>query len=156
LGHGHYPQAWTPVSSTASRLDNSQAESKLATADIVPRGGFCYAGTMDVNKRRVLLFGDSLILAGVRASLEPYAYLEIIQVDDSVENLLETIHSLSPAVIIFDLMAVQPGFQFSLLLQPGLLLVGIDPETQQAVVWSGRQEAAVAAADLIKIITPKD
>jgi hypothetical protein len=48
--------------------------------------------------------------------------------------------------------AVQPDFQLSLLHEPGLLLVGIDPKTHQAVVWSGREEAAVAAADLIGLI----
>ena len=48
--------------------------------------------------------------------------------------------------------AVQPDFQLSLLQEPGLLLVSIDPKTHQALVWSGREEAAVVAADLISLI----
>ncbi len=36
--------------------------------------------------------------------------------------------------------------------QPELRFVGIDPETHQAVVWSGRHEAAVVAADLFNIV----
>jgi hypothetical protein len=31
------------------------------------------------------------------------------------------------------------------------VLIGIDPDTRQALVWSGRRSAAVAAADLIGI-----
>jgi len=37
-------------------------------------------------------------------------------------------------------------------LQPGLLLIGIDPETHQVLVWSGRQATATAAADLLQMI----
>jgi hypothetical protein len=48
--------------------------------------------------------------------------------------------------------AVRPDFQLALLQQPGLRLVGIDPETHQAVVWSGRHEAALVAADLFNIV----
>jgi len=73
-----------------------------------------------------------------------------------VENLFETIQGLCPSVIPFGLKAVRSGFQLSLLLLPGSLLIGIDLEIQRTVVWSGRKEAAVAAADLIKIITPKE
>ena len=48
--------------------------------------------------------------------------------------------------------AIQPELLLSLFQQPGLLLIGIDPETHQALIWSGRQEAAVAAADLVQVI----
>jgi len=73
-----------------------------------------------------------------------------------VENLFETIQGFCPSVIPVGLKAVRPGFQLSLLLLPGSLLIGIDLEIQRTVVWSGRKEAAVTAADLIKIITPKE
>jgi hypothetical protein len=57
-----------------------------------------------------------------------------------------------PAVVIFDVGAIQPELLCSLFQQPGLRLIGIDPETHQALVWSGRQEAAVEAADLLQVI----
>ena len=107
---------------------------------------------MSENQRRVILYGDSLILAGVRASLETCPDLQILLLDPSQDKPLEAIRSCCPATFIFDLGAVQPDFQLSLLQQPGLLLVGINPETHQALVWSGRQAAAAAAADLVDVI----
>jgi hypothetical protein len=109
---------------------------------------------MVVSKRRVLLFGDSLILEGVYASLEACPDIEIIRLGASVDNLFEIIRALCPAVFIFDLQAVRSDFQLSLLQQPELLLIGIDPESQQAMVWSGRQKAVVVAADLVKVLFP--
>jgi hypothetical protein len=59
---------------------------------------------------------------------------------------------LCPAALIFDLKAEEPDFPLALLQQPGLLLVGIDPETHDVLVWSGRQATAVSAADLVAVI----
>ena len=58
--------------------------------------------------------------------------------------------------MIFDTAAVQPDFPSSLLQQPDLLLIGINPETHQALVWTGKQAAAVDAADLLSVIRQKD
>ncbi len=102
------------------------------------------------------MYGNTLILEGVRASLATRPDLDIVRLDASLENLSEIIRALCPAVFIFDLRAVRSDFQLSLLQQPELLLIGIDPESQQAMVWSGRQEAAVIAADLITVLFPKN
>jgi len=107
---------------------------------------------MNENRRRVVLYGDSLILAGVRAGLAQCPDLQLLSLDPSLDNPLDAVRACCPATLIFDLGAVGPDFQGSLLLQPGLRLVGIDPETHQAVVWSGREEAAAVAADLIHLI----
>ena len=107
---------------------------------------------MNENRRRVVLYGDSLILAGVRASLESCPDLQVLFLDRSLQEPLDAIGAWCPATFVFDMDAVQPDFQLSLLQQPGLLLVGIDPKTHQALVWSGREEAAVVAADLISLI----
>jgi hypothetical protein len=111
---------------------------------------------MSRDQRRVILFGDSLVLEGVRASLKACPNLEVLLLSSSIENPFEFIRSHSPATFIFDLEAVQPNFQLSLFQQPGLLLIGIDPETHHALVWSGRQAAAMVAADLVKVIRQQD
>jgi hypothetical protein len=100
----------------------------------------------------VILYGDSLILAGVRANLEARPDFEILVLDRPLDSPLEELQRLCPAAVVFDLGASRPDFLFPLLQQPGLLLIGIDPETHQALVWSGRQAPAAAAADLIEII----
>jgi hypothetical protein len=96
---------------------------------------------MDENRRRVVLYGDSLILAGVRAALEGCPDLQVLTLDPSLDSPIDAVRVCCPATFIFDMDAVGPGFQLSLLQQPGLLLVGIDPETHQALVWSGKEEA---------------
>jgi hypothetical protein len=97
------------------------------------------------------MYGDTLILEGVLANLENHPDFEILVWDPSSGRPLEELQRLCPAIVFFDQGATRPDFLFSLLRQPGLLLIGIDPDTHQALVWSGRRSAAVAAADLIGI-----
>ena len=97
-----------------------------------------------------------MILAGVRANLEARPDFEILVLDRPLDSPLEELQRLCPAAVVFDLGASRPDFLFPLLQQPGLLLIGIDPETHQALVWSGRQAPAVASADLIGIIKQKE
>ncbi len=107
---------------------------------------------MTGNRSRVILYGDSLILAGVRASLETCPDLETLVLEQALDDPLKAIQASSPAAFIFDMKAVLPNFLHLLLQLPDLMLIGIDPETHQALVWSGRQEAAVVAADLVNVI----
>ncbi len=107
---------------------------------------------MSTTTQQVILYGDSLILQGVHAALVDRPDVELHWLDPASEWPFETIRACCPAVFIFDMAAVKPDFQLALLEQPGLRLVGIDPETHQAVVWSGRHEAAVVAADLFNIV----
>ena len=99
------------------------------------------------------MYGDSLVLEGVRASLENCPGLEVVVLDQPLEMSLDELCAYCPAALIFDLSAIRPDLLLSLFQQPGLLLVGVDPETHQALVWSGRQAAAVVAADLVEVIT---
>jgi hypothetical protein len=107
---------------------------------------------MSTTPRQVILYGDSLILEGVRAALADRPDVALLWLDPALKWPLETISARCPAVFIFDMAAVGTDFQVALLQQPGLRLVGIEPETHQAVVWSGRHEAAVVAADLFNIV----
>ncbi len=91
-------------------------------------------------------------MEGVRAKLAGDPSLEVIALDYPLDNPLEQLRRLNPAVIIFDLGAIQADFPLAMLRQPDLLLVGIDPENHQALVWSGRQAEAVAASDLMEIL----
>jgi hypothetical protein len=66
---------------------------------------------------------------------------------------LEELGAYCPDAIVFDVSAIQPNLLLSLFQQPGPLLIGVDPETHQALVWSGRQAPAIVAADLVQAIT---
>jgi hypothetical protein len=107
---------------------------------------------MNVARRRVILYGDSLILQGVRAELAGIPDLEVLMLDRPLDAPLEKLRAFHPTAIIFDLGAVQPNFPLALLREPGVLLIGMNPETHQAQVWSGKQAAAAGTANLIRLI----
>ena len=111
---------------------------------------------MGETRCRTILYGNSLILEGVRAELAGDPSVDVIMLDQPLQEPLAELRLLKPAVIVFDLAAAQPDFPLAMLQQPGVLLIGIDPETHQALVWSGRQARAVVAADLIGIIHQMD
>jgi hypothetical protein len=107
---------------------------------------------MNGDRRRVILFGDSLILEGVRANLKTCPDLDVLVLDQPLHRPFEELRRLCPAAVIFDLGVIQPDFLLSLFQEPGLLLIGINIETHQALLWSGRQAAAVESSDLVSVI----
>lgn len=107
---------------------------------------------MNATRRRTIIYGDSLILEGVQAELAGNPSLEVIMLDNPPEKPLEELRLLNPAVIIFDLGALQSDFPLAMLQRPDLLLIGINPETRQALVWSGRQFSALSMQELFELI----
>lgn len=121
------------------------------TSDIVNLPCFCYVDCV-AKKQRTVLYGDSLIMAGVRANLSVCPGLDLILLDQPLARPGEQICALHPDTIIFDLGSTQPDIFFCLLQQPSLLLIGLDPESHQALVWSGRRVCALSAQDLLQAI----
>lgn len=111
---------------------------------------------MNGTQRRTIVYGDSLILEGVRAKLAGNPSLEVILLDHPLASPLEELRHLNPDVLIFDLGMIQADFPLAMLQRPDLLLIGINPENHQALVWSGRETAAVVAADLLEIVQNLD
>ena len=107
------------------------------TTLIVKSPGFCYAGFMNGTQCRTIVYGNSLILEGVRAELSGEPGMEVLMLDQSLNDPLEEIRALKPAVISFDFAATKTGFPITILQQPDLLLIGIEPETHPALVWLG-------------------
>lgn len=65
---------------------------------------------MSTTPRQVILYGDSLLLQGVRAALADRPDVELHWLDPALEWPLETIQACCPAVFIFDMAAVRPDF----------------------------------------------
>ena len=93
-----------------------------------------------------------MILAGIQASLEARADCEVLAIDPTQETRLEAFRSLCPATIIFDLGETRMDVLLPLLQLPGLLLIGIDPETHQALVWSEMQLPEPNTQELVQAI----
>jgi len=91
-----------------------------------------------MNGRTVLLYGRSLLLSGVAAGLEQFRGLRTMRATTWSEagRLLA---DQPPDVLIFDLTSSNESHILPLLLtNPGLLLIGLDTEHNQAVLVSGQ------------------
>ena len=101
---------------------------------------------------KVLLYGDTLVLAALQASLAAQPGLDVTGLNGMAASE-QTLCALRPNVIIFDLGAVQPAFHYGIVEQlPDLLLVGIDASTNRVLVWSGQQLHELSTIDLVEVI----
>jgi len=93
-----------------------------------------------------------LVLAGMRTSLEASPAFEVIALQ-AAHAAEPDLLSLRPDVIIFDTRSVQPQFHYNLIQQrSGLQLIGIDPDRDQVVVWSGQKLRELTVQDLVEVI----
>ena len=101
----------------------------------------------------VVLYGNSLFLAGIRAELVGHADFELLTVAADYPDAVGLIRELGAAAVVFDLAAAQPDFSVALLQdRPGLILIGVDPSSDQVLVLSGRQEQPASAAGLLQAL----
>jgi DNA-binding NarL/FixJ family response regulator len=102
---------------------------------------------------KVVLYGDSVMLAGVGRSLERYPRLEVISLDASGEDALRELEDLHPEAVILDLSIVTTDFGFSLLRDHrDLLLIGLDPGGDRLLVLSGQKARSLTTEDLARLI----
>lgn len=104
-------------------------------------------------RTRVVVYGSSLNMAGIAASLKGDAGLEVVRIDSHSPAFQQRLNELDPAVIAFDLSDPSSGLDVRLLRQrPGLLLVGVDSASDELLILSSQQERVVAMADLLRVI----
>jgi hypothetical protein len=101
----------------------------------------------------VVLYGNSVFLAGIRADLMERTPLELLTIEADSPDAAGLIARLRPAAFLFDLAAAQPDFAVALLReQPDLLLIGVDPSRDEVLVLSGHATQARNLVDLIGVI----
>ncbi len=101
---------------------------------------------------KVLIYGDTLVLGCLRASLAAYERIELTSLD-APDATVQQLCSLQPDVIIFDIEAVHPASLYSLAWKlPHLRLVGIDPNTNRVTVWSGQQLSELSTGEFVEVI----
>lgn len=104
--------------------------------------------------QRVLVYGNSVALAGIEASLGLDPECEVIGHAWSVDQ--QELCALQPDVVIFELDAVRPEFPDALSEKmPGLLLIGIDPESH-AVLLTGQAARSITLDQITKIMRNRD
>jgi len=103
--------------------------------------------------QKVLLYGGSLFIECLQASLEPVSELELERVEARLDLLRKRLDEDLPSVLILELGAAPGDFGLALLKEfPHLTLIGVDLESDNLMVLSIQQEAPLAVADLVRVI----
>ena len=106
-------------------------------------------------KQRLVLYGRSVILGTVGASLQHCPTVEVIPLSPPLPDPPDLV-ALAPDVILFDVEATHPAATFPLLEAcPRLLLIGVKPSSDEVLLWSRSQMRAVSAQDLIDVINQR-
>lgn len=103
--------------------------------------------------RRVLLYGNSIILGSIGAGLRQSDRLEVAACESPPADP-QLIDRLQPDIILFDSEATQAEALFTFLeTHPSMLLIGVSPDVNLVKVWSGRQLREMSLVELTQIIT---
>lgn len=102
--------------------------------------------------RQILLYGNSLIIGSIGASLRRLSQFEVTAFAPPMQEM-QDIYSLKPDIILFDLETTHSEAVFSMLkTHPRLLLVGISPDINLVKIWSGRQVRELSTQSLFELI----
>jgi hypothetical protein len=103
-------------------------------------------------RQRIILYGRSVILGTIAASLRKQQQFELIPLSPPCPSVQE-LGEMQPDVILFDLETARPEAAFSLLADcPGLQLIGIDPDRNQVLIWSEQHLHELSVQDLVDVI----
>lgn len=106
-----------------------------------------------LQKKKVVLYGSSLFITGLEASLKVVPDLEIQRVEVKQQDSLDRLRAQAPDVIIIELGIATGDKTINLLKSfPGVALIGLDPESNQLMVLSLQQESVLTTADLVQVI----
>ena len=84
--------------------------------------------------------------------------MDAVRIDATPPDTMQQLDILQPDVVIFDLTAPDSLFSnsqfFTAILQkhPGMSLIGLDPNSNKALVLSGQEQTVLAANDLAQAI----
>ncbi|MBN2393254.1 MAG: hypothetical protein JXR84_21165 [Anaerolineae bacterium] len=105
------------------------------------------------DRQVIVLFGDSLLMDGVEASLADQQELDVIRVDATINNVAQHLQTIAPDLVIFDL-DLPFSSQIVPLLQerPGIPFIGLDAQCSEVIALSSQHYTALSANDLVKVI----
>jgi len=102
-------------------------------------------------KKKVLIYGRSLNLEGIGVSLRLEGNLDVMVVESGEQNCLQ---DNKPEVILFDLANPPKELNLALLRkQPDLLLIGVDPSSDEVLVLTGQRNRIVSVYELAQLLS---
>lgn len=101
----------------------------------------------------VVLFGDSLFMDAVEASLEDSPELGVIRIHATVANIGERLESLCPDLVILDMSAPHSQLILPFLQdQPDVPLLCLDVTCSTVLALSRQQYTTRTASELLQVI----
>ncbi|OGC89371.1 MAG: hypothetical protein A2W25_10530 [candidate division Zixibacteria bacterium RBG_16_53_22] len=105
-------------------------------------------------KQRVIVYGNTVVLAGIEAKIRLDPNTEVI--GHAKTGCLKDLVELHPDIFIFDVDDVQSEFlRAQVQSQPDILLIGIDPESHE-VLLTGQAARSITLDQIIKIVRSRD
>jgi DNA-binding NarL/FixJ family response regulator len=102
-----------------------------------------------VPNTRVVVYGSSLYMAGIAATLQANPTLEVVRIPTNSTDFPQCLDELAPEVIVVDLGEAASGLAVALLSErPGLLLLGVDPDSDEIMVLSGQRTRVLSGSEL--------
>ncbi len=106
-----------------------------------------------IKPRTVAVYGNSLFIAGIEATLKIQPEVQVSQIGGSDPDLTAPLTASCPDVIVFDLAATQPLISRSFLADhPQVLFLGLDLNSDRVLVLSGQFSKVVTTNHLMQLI----
>lgn len=108
------------------------------------------------DRRIIVLFGDSLLMDTVEASLGENPELGVMRIHSNVPDIGERLKSIQPHLIIFDWDAPHCQFVLPFLReQSGIPLLGLDVTCSKAIMLCSQEYTILTADELAGLIQTK-
>ncbi len=102
--------------------------------------------------RRVALCTNSVVVSSLGAILERRAGLEVVRIDPRSPDAVRRVGDLLPDVAIVDLTTAQSEPILLLRKYPGLLLIGVDLNSNELMVLSGEPACPLTMENFVRVI----
>jgi hypothetical protein len=101
----------------------------------------------------ITLYGKSLLLSGIGASLGARRDFQIVAIDSLLPDAAERLRAAGSNIVVFDLASSTLESAIALWHgQPNILLIGVDLTTNRALVVHGQSPQLLASGDLMRLI----
>jgi DNA-binding NarL/FixJ family response regulator len=105
------------------------------------------------DQERIILYGDALFIQSVEACVRGTGEVGLVGLCSSALDAPQRLQSLRPDLVVMDLRGDQSHLAVSLLReQPGVSILCVDQERQEAIVLCGQSYPTPSAEDLTEII----
>lgn len=111
---------------------------------------------MTQNRRLVVLYGSSLLIAGLETCLKASPEIELVRIQPAQSNPMQQLFSLRPDVIIFDSGDSRLGTLLGTTQltrdNPGAFIIELDAANNCLTILSSQQQEVTKSEDIVEAI----